>query len=254
MTDTQNPQLSDFPKFQKTIEDHLPDTVSLDEYFQRSSGRLRKYGFVDENTLGVVATCRDEIATPLAGAIIRHWGLTFNWRSLGGFLLLGKTGIKTAISHAPNSNGRRRFVLYAMPHIAISEAGEIGVVVREGIHETSHACGSLEAVIAQLKSGNNNVDLDMEDLEQSCVKQKLVSHLYQGQKPDLMEMTKLACEIIQQDADHLLGEIADPSEYDYAYMTGILIHGPRDTHWVCPKRSMVVSTMLDRAKKAIFDL
>lgn len=252
MTETTHPQLSDFPAFQQTIEAHLPGTISLDEYFLRSSGRLRKYGFVDENTLGVVATCRDEIATPLAGAIIRHWGLTFNWRSLGGFLLLGKTGIKTAISHAPTSNGRRRFVLYAMPHIAVSESGEIGVVLREGIHETSHACGSLEAVVAQLKAGNINAELDMEDLEQSCVKQKLISHVSQGQKPDLMEITQLACEIIQQDADRLLGEIADPAEFDYAYMTGILIHGPRDTHWVCPKRSIVVSTMLGGAK-AILD-
>jgi hypothetical protein len=244
MTTTTAPHLSDFPAFKATVEAHLPGTVSLEEYFLRSCETLSRYGFVDANTLGVVGTCRDEIASPLETEIVRHWGRTFGCRSLGGFLLLGRTGVKTGISHAPLEDGRRRFVFYAMPHVAISEAGQIGEVYREGIHEASHACGSLQAVVSQLQSGRIDVHMDFDDLEQSCVRQKLLSNLHYGDRPDLMGMTKLSSRIILQDLQRLLCNLAKPSEFDYAFVSGILVHGPHDTHWVFPEHCEVVSAAL----------
>lgn len=238
------PELSDFLLFRQTVEAHLPGTVSMREYFLRTRRHLSRYGFEDENTLGMVAACRDEIASPLVDEVTRHWGRTFGCRSLGGFLLLGRSGIATGVGHAPLLDGRRRFVFYAMPHIAISERGEIGTVYREGLHEASHACGSLAAVLAELKSGRIDVRMDFDDLEQCCVRQKLLSALRYGDLPDLMGITKLASRVIHEDIARLLGDIVDPAKFDYAYLTGILVHGPHDSHWVCPEHGGVVSADL----------
>lgn len=231
-----NVTLQDFPLFRNRVEARLPGTVALCDYFPQTSGWLRRYGFEDENTLGMVAACRDEIATPLVDQVVEHWGRTFGCRSLGGFLLLGRSGIATGVGHAPLAGGRRRFVFYAMPHIAISEQGEIGTVHREGMQEASHACGSLATVQAELESGRIDLRMDFDDIEQCSVRQKLLSALRYGDKPDLMDMTQLACRIIHDDLVRLLGEVVDPAEFDYAWLTGILIHGPHDTHWVWPGR------------------
>lgn len=238
------PQISDFLRFRETVDAHLPGTVAMAEYFLDTGRRLRRYGFENANTLGLVAACRDEIASPLVDALARHWGLTFGCRSLGGFPLLGRSGIATGVGHAPLVGGRRRFVFFAMPHVAISEEGEIGTVYREGLHEASHACGSLAAVVAELQSGRIDMRMDFDDLEQCCVRQKLLSALRYGDRPDLMEITKLACRVIHEDLQRLLGGIADPTEFDYACLTGILVHGPQDTHWIWPQEGQVVSADL----------
>lgn len=220
------------PQFDAALSELFPGALRMEEYFEKTTAALTPDGFVDDNTLGIVATCRDEIASPLETEIVRHWGRTFSCRSLGGFLLLGRTGIKTGISHAPLVHQRRRFVMYAMPHIALSDKGVPGVVMREGIEEASHACGSLDAVVSQLKSGRIDLHMDFEDLEQSCVRQKLLSNLHYGQEVDLVNMTRLAAKIIHKDTDRLLSNLARPNEYDYAFFIGILIHGPENQNWI----------------------
>lgn len=220
------------PRFEAALQELFPGALRIEDYFEKTTAALIPDGFVDDNTLGIVATCRDEIASPLETEIVRHWGRTFSCRSLGGFLLLGRTGIKTGISHAPLLNQRRRFVMYAMPHIALSDRGIPGVVMREGIEEASHACGSLDAVVSQLKSGRIDLHMDFEDLEQSCVRQKLLSNLHYGEAIDLVNMTRLAAKIILKDTDRLLSNLARPNEYDFAFFVGILIHGPNDQNWI----------------------
>lgn len=210
-------------------------------YFQKTTKALSPYGFVDENTLGIVATCRDEIASPLEAEVMKHWGRTFSCRSLGGFLLLGRSGIKTGISHAPQVDGRRRFVMYAMPHIALSEKGTAGVVMREGIEEASHACGSLDSVVSQLKSGRIDAHMDFDDLEQSCVRQKLLSNLHYGENIDLPYITHLAARIIRKDCERLLTNLARPHEFDFAFFIGIMIHGPDDQNWIWHEHAQLQS-------------
>ena len=237
-----SPSLAEFPLFHQTVEAHLPGTISMQEFLRRTSQWLSQYGFSDDNTLGMVAVCRDEVASPLVDEVVRYWGRTFGCRSLGGFVLLGRSGIATGVGHAPRLGGRRRFVFYAMPHIAISEQGEIGTVYREGLEEASHACGSLASVLAELESGRIDVRTDFDDIEQCSVRQKLLSALHYGDRPDLMGITKLASRIIRDDVARLLASVVDPAEFEYAYLTGILVHGPHDTHWVCPDECVVAGT------------
>lgn len=226
--------------FDQVLAEHFPGTIPVDDFFNQTAKLLEPYGFNDDNTLGIIATCRDEIATPLERAVVKHWGRTFSCRSLGGFLLLGRTGIKTGISHAPLLNGRRRFVFFAMPHMAISAEGKIGVIYREGFQEESKACGSIASVVSQLDSGRIDVHMDFEDLEQSCVRQKLISNIHYGDRLDLIGATKLASRIIRKDTERHLTNIAKSPEFEYAYFTGILIHGPKDIDWIYPGRSEVV--------------
>lgn len=237
--------------FQHVLAESFPGTIPLNDFFNRTSQVLAGYGFNDNNTLGVVATCRDEVASPLEHEVIKHWGRTFSCRSLAGFLLLGRSGIKTGIHHAPLLNGRRRFVFFAMPHIAISANGKVGVIYREGIHEESHACGSIASVISQLESGRIDMHMDFEDLEQSIVRQKIISVLRYGEAVDLIEGTKIAHRIIRKDTERLLAMIAKPSEFDYAYFTGILIHGPDDQDWIYPGDAAVIQHELPTGREPI---
>ncbi|KYC35253.1 hypothetical protein WA1_08845 [Scytonema hofmannii PCC 7110] len=230
-----------FPAFHQTVHSHFPGTLPLESYMSKTYECLSDHGLTDENTMGMVAICRDEITDPLFDAVIRYWGKTFNCCSLAGFVTMGKTGLAAACDHTPIFEGLRRFTFYAMPHIAISRYGEIGKVYRKGLDKPSHACGALEAIVKELELGCLNLETDMQDIEQSIVRQKILSTLKYGDKPDLVGITKLACQIISQDIEKLLKTL-NSSVFNYAVMTGIQIHGPLETQWVYPQNFYVVGS------------
>ncbi|MGK7872503.1 MAG: hypothetical protein AB4426_04095 [Xenococcaceae cyanobacterium] len=225
--------------FSEALQAYFEGALELSDYMDQTVKNLKPHGFIDENTLGMIAICRDEITDPLYEAIHKHWGLTFNCCNLAGFVMMGKTGLEAAIAHTPIQYGVRRFVFYAMPHIAISQTGKIGEVYREGIKKTSHACGSLCAIVHELHSGYLKVETDMEDIEQSIVRQKILSKLKYGEDADLLKITKLAWKIISKDVEELLSKNIDTNKFEYVLMTGIQIHGPNDTNWIWPGRSYV---------------
>jgi hypothetical protein len=228
-----------FPLFHEKLQAHFPGALPLTTYMEETFKYLNQYGFEDENTLGVIATCRDEITEPLLNEVIKYWGKTFNFSSLGGFVFAGKTGISAFLSHTPFVNNIGRFALYAMPHIAISQDGEIGIVYREGMGEISHACGSLISVVKELDLGRINFFTDPDDLEQCTIRQKILSSIHYGKYLDTVSITKLACEIISDDLQRIL-TIVDSSIYNYGVLTGILIHGPNDMDWIYPYDRYVV--------------
>ena len=232
------------PEFYRILQKHFPGTLSLEEYMKQTYEVLQKYGFEDENTMGMVAICRDEITEPLYDEVVKYWGKTFNCCSLGGFLTIGKTGLHAAAEHTPIYDGIRRFTFYAMPHIAISKDGEIDKVYREGIEKASHACGSLDLIVQELRRGHFKMFLDFEDLEESIIRQKILSYLKYGIKPDLIRLTKLACNLISMDSKNLLFKHLDPTIFHYGLMTGIMIHGPFDRNWVYPRDFYVIGANL----------
>ncbi len=232
-----------YPLFAQAIESHFPGAIPLDTYCQKTYHSLESYGFDKDNTFGMVSVCRDEIAQGLLDVVVKYWGKTFDCRSLGGFVLMGKTGVITALNHVPLLDGVGRFVFYAMPHIAISADGEIGVVEREGISQHSHACGSLMAVLHELNSGRVNLMTDLDDIEQCTVRQKLLSAVHLGQPIDQIALTHVASQIIQEDLRRLL-KVVDPKVYAYGVFTGIMIHGPDEQDWVYPLSSCCISASL----------
>ena len=243
-------ELTIFPGFLDALTTHFPGSLPLTHYMRKTYDCLSQYGFEDENTMGMLAICRDEITDPLHEEVVKYWGKTFNCCSLAGFVTLGKTGLRAATDHTPICNRTRRFVFYAMPHIAISRYGEIGKVYREGIEKPSHACGALETIVKELESGHLNLEMDLQDLEQSIIRQKILSALRYGDKPNLIEITKLACKIISEDVERLL-KFLDSSIFHYAVMTGIQIHGPLESQWIYPQNFYIVSSQFERKKREI---
>lgn len=236
------------PVFYEILQARFPGSIPMADYFERTAKALKSYGFDRENAVGMVAICRDEITEPLFEEVLKYWGKTFNCCGLSGFVLMGKTGLAAATAHTPIVDGIRRFVFYAMPHVAISQDGTVGEVYREGLQQVSHACGALSAIVGELQSGHLQLTMDLQDLEQSIIRQKMISAIQYGDKPDLVEMTKLASQIIAQDVDQLLSPL-DSSVFHYAALTGIQIHGPLDTHWIYPGNFYVVGSDIPGGRK-----
>jgi hypothetical protein len=92
--------------------------------------------------------------------------------------------------------------------------------------------------------------MDMQDIEQTIIRQKILSTLTYGNKPDLIEITKLASRIISDDVKNLLNTL-DSSVFKYAVMTGIQIHGPLGTHWIYPQDFYVVGADIPGGKEQI---
>ncbi len=239
-----------FPAFHQTLQTHFPGALPMSKYMRKTFQSLSACGFCDENAMGMIAICRDEIAEPLFAEVIRYWGKTFNCCSLAGFVMMGKTGLAAATDHTPMVDGIRRFTFYAMPHIAISRHGDVGRVYRDGVQKASHACGALETVVEELASGHLKLEMDMQDIEQTIIRQKILSTLTYGDKPDLIEITKLASQIISHDVETLLNTL-DKAVFNYAVMTGIQIHGPLGTHWIYPQDFYVVGSDLPGGKQQI---
>lgn len=221
--------------FHEAVNKYFPGTIEMKEYMRRTFECLNSHGFEDENTMGMISICRDEITDPIQHEVVKYWGLTFDCCNLAGFVMMGKTGLAAATAHVPLFNGLKRFAFYSMPHIAISQEGEIGKVYREGLNQASSACGALALIVKELNAGQLKLEMDMDDIEQSIIRQKILSAIKYGDKPDLVEITKLASQVITQDVEKLLGQL-DHNEYKFAVMTGIQIHGPNDTHWIWPQQ------------------
>lgn len=222
--------------FQKTIDKNFPGSLPLEDYMQKTFDVLLNYGFNADNTFACVSACRDEIAMPLFVQTDKVWGEVFNFSSLAGSLTLGKTGFAAATSHAPVIDGLERYVFIAMPHIAISKNGEIGIVYREGRDKPSHACGALDAIVSEINSGHLDLKLDFDDIEQSILKGKIFDKMKYGKKPDLVEITKITHEIILEDLERLISVVhKNKKNVDYAVLTGIMIHGPNETNFVFPQ-------------------
>jgi Limiting CO2-inducible proteins B/C beta carbonyic anhydrases len=69
------------------------------------------------------------------------WGPSFDLSSLAAMIFLGRSGMQAAAHHAPADAGRRRFVVFVLPHLGIDADGRVGRVQREGQRVASPACG-----------------------------------------------------------------------------------------------------------------
>ncbi|GJL67736.1 MAG: hypothetical protein NPIRA06_03710 [Nitrospirales bacterium] len=67
------------------------------------------------NSIALVNVCRDEVATPFMNRLHNAWNGAFNFSSLAGMLYLGVVGFQAAHHHAPNTDGRERYVYLSSP-------------------------------------------------------------------------------------------------------------------------------------------
>lgn len=80
-------------------------------------------GFTADNTIACVATSRDELTAIFVERVNKKWGECFNCSGIAGFPTLGKTGLMGALQHAPRTYDRQRYLLMAMPLVAIGADG-----------------------------------------------------------------------------------------------------------------------------------
>jgi hypothetical protein len=219
--------------YEDILAQFFPKVLPEDEFIQRTYAALNKLGFTAENTIASACVCRDEITQPLVIKIRDAWGEAFNLSSLGGMFFAGKTALSAGIHHAPNLQSPERYVYYALPHIAISAEGKIGICQRAGRDGDSTACGALHSFREEMCNGKLNLEINKEDLEQVLLKWRLLSEIPYGIVPDLLELTRIAQQVIQKDLECALADIVNPTHSDYAMATGIQIHGP-DGNYVAP--------------------
>lgn len=225
-----------------TIRRHFPGSLVEDRLVRRSGAALAQHhGFVPVNSLACVGVCRDELCRSLVHSVERHWGESFDMSSLGGMLTLGRTGFAAARQHAPEVNGRRRFVFFLFAHIGIEETGEPGVVRRPGLQGVSPACGALGALISN--SSDRTVGrggLDRFDLEQSFLRARIRKALGDDTPKDPIALTKAAHQAAVEDLSLLAAEALDPTTEDYAVVSGIQIHRPTEPNLAWLGASYVV--------------
>lgn len=221
---------------------HFPGAVRQHEFIASTYQKLsQQHGFNAENTLACVSVCRDELTAPLIRTAEKTWGGAFNFSSLAGFLTLGKTGFSAAHTHAPVVDGIERYVYYALPHIAIGPQGETGVCIREGREEPSIACGALDKFYNELLAGTPNLEFDPLDIEQSVLEQRLHSKIQPGKTPGLVELTKLAQQVILEELQSYIDLTVDHQTCQYAVITGIQIHNSTGEDYVWPGEMYMVS-------------
>jgi hypothetical protein len=198
-------------------------------------------GFDETNTLACVGVCRDELTHPLVAKISAAWGEAFNFSSLAGLPLLGRTGFAAAAAHGPLVNGRRRYLFINLAHIALSASSELGVCTRPGQLKPSRACGALWAIQDELEQGPLELTLDPTDLEQSLLKQRLSPMLRSESPLDIRRLTELTQRVSVENLRRLIALGLDTTTSDYALVSGIQIHGPSGVDFVTPAVMEVVA-------------
>jgi len=224
-----------FPAFAAKLDELYPGAMPYEEAIVSVSSLLRDKGFTEHNAIALVSCCRDESMKPFQNAINLLWGDSFNISSLAGSVTCGKTGFLAAMHHSPvDDQGLERYVIFSGPHIAISADGEVGKLARVGRSKVSSACGALIAFQGELANGKVSVAPDPTDLEQTHLKQTLLSYLQYGQTPSLEEITgftrQAACDAVRG----ILKAVEDVKQAEHAIVSGILIHGPNGSHYFWP--------------------
>jgi hypothetical protein len=87
-----------------------------------------------------------------------------------------------------------------------------------------------------LTSGQLHVELDPVDLEQSLLRQRLLTALRYGEVPDPVALTLVARDAIMDDLQAIAGTLGDHGPVDVAAVGGVLVHTP-DGDWVAPHRA-----------------
>lgn len=208
------------------FETHFPNSQTEMAFVNNSAAWLNGLGFWFDNSIACVARCRDELAGSLVTQLESLWGATFDLAALGGFIFAGKTGLGAALSHAPQTVSRPRYLFFAFPHIGVTASGEVGYCLRPGQTAVSTACGALAALFEEIQAGPLSNELDFGDIEMSLIRRRIRPLLAQTPVSDLLTLTHLAHEAITADLTQLISQTVDPQSCDYAIFSGIQIHAP----------------------------
>jgi len=233
--------------FEDVLNEVFPGAVEEAAFVSATARALRPRGFTGDSAIACIGTCRDEISQTLGEHVHAEWGEAFNLAGLAGMLFAGRTAFGAAQAHSPVVDGRERYVFVTLPHVAIGEDGEPGVVKRKGRREPSAACGALLALLGDLREGRLDTQLDPDDVEQSLLRARVSERLARGDVPELFALTDLVHDLIREDLERTIETTVDTIRSDYAVLTGLQIHGPQH-NYVQPR---TMYTVVDRQRREI---
>ncbi len=214
------------PAFDAAVARHFPGAIGKSRALDELDDVVSALGFTPENTLASLGTCRDELTRGLRLKIQGHWGEAFDLSGLGGFLFAGRTGFAAASAHAPQIEGRARYLYLVTTHIGIGDDGTLGVCRRPGQAGTSTACGALMAFHDALRSPRLDLRYDPLDAEQSLLIARMAEAIPHDHLPDLAEITHIAHGLIRDDLVALAAGSLAGRDADYVLCTGVQIHVP----------------------------
>lgn len=214
--------------YDETLQATFPAAVTAVAFARWSAEALAPFGFDRYNSLALVGACRDELMFEVEHALHDVWGPGFDVSALGGMVYLGRTGMAAAARHAPGLDGRRRYVVFVLPHIGISPAGVVGEVARLGQVGASAACGALATLHHEILTGTGPDPslLDDGDIEMSMLRRDLMAALGPDATPTLPELTGLARRRATDTMIHLTDDLVRAADADVAMISGVVVHGP----------------------------
>lgn len=218
----------------QTVAQVFPNAEFADAWVADVIKALSANGITGQNAIAIIGLCRDESNGALRDQLEDYFGPSFSAHGLGGFWGMGVTGMKAATSHSPLEGSKPRYVFVAMPHIAVARDGTTGKVARPG-RGISGACGALSGALKALKGSSdwsglmNPAAPSMQvDPEETLIISKMATAM-KDKELDLVTITKVAEQMITQEVEKLIAATVNPSEADYAVITGIQVHSTCDS-------------------------
>eukprot|EP00873_Tetraselmis_striata_P040314 jgi/Tetstr1/460578/TSEL_000503.t1 len=218
----------------EAVKEHFPTAFTADDLLLRMEVALNAFGFNGSNSIGIVNLCRDEATNPLKQKIEAIYPLVFNINGLGGGLTCGVTGMGAGLSHSPVQGGRKRYIFFSCPHVAIDSKGNAGPLARPGQQATNCACGAMIGALGQFNANGLKTYMtpdgehEAADPEFSIFKQRLAGRIQKEEKElkdiDLVELTKICERQISSDLEFLISKAVNTKDADYAVITGVQIH------------------------------
>mmetsp|Transcript_45830 Transcript_45830/g.118463 ORF Transcript_45830/g.118463 Transcript_45830/m.118463 type:complete len:319 (-) Transcript_45830:130-1086(-) len=213
-----------------SMDQLFPGTLPEPEFVKRLLGAVEKHGLTPANTIPIVGTCRDALASPLYEEFKRVFPGYFNIVSLAGLPQLGTIGLRAGLGHSPlDKNGKERYLVLSLTHIGIDENGEAGKFKRPGREPTSsQVCGALCALHSQIQNEDYSTEIVDDNNEFYKLKEAVLQDgtlKRKGKEVDIVELTKHTLDVTTETVSKMMERAVDKEACaSYAVCTGMQIH------------------------------
>jgi hypothetical protein len=131
------------------VQNHYPDAVPAKVLMNFFLGFVKLMLGIDHDKIAFLSSiCSDDlnsVESPQTGMIG-----PFILGGLDGYPFVGTTGVGAFAHHIPEKGAA---LLFYGPHVGITDAGEIGMVIRPGQTTPSACCGAAMAGLTKLRKG-----------------------------------------------------------------------------------------------------
>lgn len=228
--------------FETEVLSVFPGAYPQMEFLASIQERLNDRGFEPWNTIVGVSVCREEPSCFLVEDLRTLWGTVYNFCTLSGLPFVGISAFRKMQQVVKADQGEGHFVFMAFPHIKWKpERGKKSVSACQGQESYFGGCSGLLNFQQGQTGESTKRNLDIDNLEQSLINQRLSHYQPVDEVSDVVALTKLTYRTILEDVDRLAGRAFMTSRCRYAIVTGIQINGPDQQDWIWPGHMFMVT-------------